>query len=89
MHLWVAGPTDITTTGSPVPAGATVASDPARESQAAPVAIQGVRNTRLGALHGTGHGAQPTRRVRDGHDPDDAGHRVACRRGQAEWRARP
>jgi hypothetical protein len=87
--LEVAAPADLATTGSPMPARATIAPDPARESQSAPVAVNDMWGTPLVAVKGNGHGAQPSRRVRDGHDPDDAGHRVECRRCRAAWRARP
>jgi len=87
--LEVAEPADIATTGSPVPARATIAPGPARESQPAPVAGNEMLGTPRVAVKGNGNGAQPSRRVRDGHDPDDTGHRVECRPCRAEWRARP
>ncbi len=87
--LEVAEPADIATTGSPVPARATIAPGPARDSQPAPVAGNEMLGTPRVAVKGNGNGAQPSRRVRDGHDPDDTGHRVECRLCRAEWRARP
>ncbi len=87
--LEVAEPADIATTGSPGPARPTIAPGPARESQPAPVAGNEMVGTPRVAVKDNGNGAQPSRRVRDVHDPDDTGHRVECRRCRAEWRARP